>query len=221
MGSPVSELDRGADEAQVEVTLTKPFRLGVHEVTQQQWKAIMGTEPWKDQEKVQQGDRVAATYVNWADANDFCSRLTERERTSGRRTEHEEYRLPTEAEWEFACRAGTQTTYSFGIDSTHLEEYAWGKGELYAREVGLKKPNPFGLYDVHGNVWEWCSDWYVETLPGGKNPTGPREGLGLVCRGAGWNDNAEFSRSGNRSQLVPSKSYSALGFRVVLTSHSP
>ena len=158
MGSPETEPGRRDNEVQHQVTLTKPFLLGVHEVTQGQWQAVMGTTPWKGKEFVKEGDDYPATYVSWHDAVEFCRKLSEKEGL--------EYRLPTEAEWEYACRAGTTTAYSFGDDASELGEYAWYRenarnvGQKYAHTVGQKKPNPWGLYDMHGNVWEWCSDWY-------------------------------------------------------------
>ena len=164
MGSPKDETNRFDDEEQVAVTLTQPFGLGKYEVTQGQWKSVMGTEPWEGQSSVQIGEDNPATYVSWDDATEFCKKLTQRESTG------EEYRLPTEAEWEYACRAGTTTAYSFGDDEKQLGEYAWFNGnaldvdEKYAHAVGLKKPNPWGLHDMHGNVAEWCSDWYDEKL---------------------------------------------------------
>ena len=147
MGSPAGEKDRRDNEAQVSVTLTKPFGLGKYEVTQGQWKSVMGTEPWKGQSDVQADKDCPATYVNWADVTKFCQNLTEIERKSGKLKADEEYRLPTEAEWEYACRAGTTTAFSFGDDESKLGEYAWfeddpeNAGEEYAHKVGLKKPN--------------------------------------------------------------------------------
>ena len=142
------------------VTLTKSFYLGRTEVTQGQWKAVMGTTPWNSEKFVKEGDDYPATNVGWEDAVEFCRKLSEKEGV--------EYRLPTEAEWEYACRAGTTTAYSFGDDESQLGEYAWIEentvdvGEKYAHIVGQKKPNPWGLYDMHGNVFEWCQDWYGE-----------------------------------------------------------
>ena len=133
--------------------LTKPFWLGKTEITQGQFKKVMGTEPWLNQDSVQIGEDNAAS-VSWNDATAFCQRLTDQK--------GESYRLPTEAEWEYACRAGTTTSWSFGDDEEQLGQYAWfrgnASGEQYVHKVGLKKPNPWGLYDMHGNAWEWCSD---------------------------------------------------------------
>jgi formylglycine-generating enzyme len=179
MGSPVGEKNRQDDEEQVAVTLTKSFWLGKTEVTQGQWQAVMSTEPWKGQEFVQTDKNGAATFVSWNDATAFCQRLTDSDHKNGKLPAGEAYRLPTEAQWEYACRAGTQTMWSFGDDDKELGEYAWFDGnaarEQYAHAAGLKKPNPWGLHDMHGNVWEWCSDWYGK-LPGGTDPVGPGKG---------------------------------------------
>ena len=156
MGSPVGEKNRQDDEEQVAVTLTKSFWLGKTEVTQGQWQAVMSTEPWKGQEFVQTDKNGAATFVSWNDATAFCQRLTDSDHKNGKLPAGEAYRLPTEAQWEYACRAGTQTMWSFGDDDKELGEYAWFDGnaarEQYAHAAGLKKPNPWGLHDMHGNV---------------------------------------------------------------------
>ena len=164
--------------AGVAVTLTKPFGLGKTEVTQGQWKKVMGSEPWNGHKHVQADKDYPATWVSLKNATRFCEKLTDLERKSGKLKANEEYRLPTEAEWEYACRAGTTTAYSFGDDEKQLGEYAWfddnTRGEEYAHKVGLKKPNPWGLRDMHGNVWEWCLDWYGDALSGGTDPVGPK-----------------------------------------------
>ena len=219
MGSPKSEMDHQDAEAQVAVTLTKPFELSKTEVTQGQWKSVMDTEPWNGQGNVQADKDCPATFVSYFDAVEFCEKLTELERESGKLKANEEYRLPTEAEWEYACRAGTTTTFSFGDDESKLGKYAWFDGnalnvdEQYAHKVGLKKPNPWGLHDMHGNVWEWCSDWADSTLQGGSDPVGPEEGSYRVLRGGGWGDDPGGCRSAHRHSGVPSLR-GFLGFRV-------
>ena len=215
MGSPEGEEDRGNNEAQVSVTLTQPFELGKYEVTQCQWKSVMGTEPWNGERYVQADKDCPATYVSWDDATKFCQKLTAIERKSGKLKADEEYRLPTEAEWEYACRAGTTTAFSFGDYKKQLADYAWnqlseyawfygnadGAGEKYIHNVGLKNPNPWGLHDMRGNVWEWCSDWYDNELSGGADPVGPEEGSARVIRGGSWQDDQCDCRSARRHRF--------------------
>ena len=200
------------------MTLTKPFLLGVHEVTQGQWQAVMGTTPWKGKKYVKEGDDYPATYVSWNDAVEFCRKLSEKEGL--------EYRLPTEAEWEYACRAGTTTAYSFGDDASELGEYAWYRenawdaGQKYAHTVGQKKPNPWGLYDMHGNVFEWCQDWYGD-YPSGSvtDPTGPASGDSRVLRGGSFSHHSSGVRSANHFDLRPDYRSTNLGFRPARTYH--
>ena len=218
MGSPAGEKGRSPNEEQVAVTLTKSFWLGKTEVTQGQWRQVMSTEPWKGKDKVQIDKNGPASYVSWEEAKAFCDELTELEQDAGKLKVGEPYRLPTEAEWEYACRAGTKPTFSFGDDEKQLGEYAWfagnTAGEQYAHAVGLKKPNPWGLYDMHGNVWEWCSDWYDEKLSGGTDPVGPGRGSFRVDRGGGWWDGPGCCRSAFRDFYDPSNRDCNLGFRV-------
>ena len=219
MGSPAGEKGHMPNEEQVAVTLTKPFALGKTTVTHGQWKQVMGTEPWEGQDYVQADKDCPATSVSFFDADEFCEKLTDLERKAGRLKDAEEYRLPTEAEWEYACRAGTTTAFSFGDDAKQLGEYAWFSGntadEPYAHKVGLKKPNPWGLYDMHGNVWEWCSDWYGDKLPGDADPVGPEGGSGRVFRGGSWGDFPGLCRSAFRCSVAPPFRYHCfLGFRV-------
>ena len=218
MGSPAGEKGHQPDEEQVAVTLTKPFWLGKTEVTQGQWQAVMGTEPWKGQPLVQADKDCPASYVSWNDATDFCQRLTDTDHKNGKLPAGESYRLPTEAEWEYACRARTQTAWSFGNDESQLGEYAWFQGnkknEQYAHKVGMKKPNPWGLYDMHGNVLEWCSDWCGEKLSGGTDPVGPEGGYLRVYRGGNCWSLPGICRSADRSGKVPSIRGPNLGFRV-------
>ena len=159
MGSPESASDRFDNETRHLVKITKPFYLGVYEVTQQQYKTVMGVRPWQDRTSVKEGPDFPAAYVSYDDAVMFCRKLSHQSDA--------EYRLPTEAEWEYACRAGTTTAYSFGDDASKLGQYAWYKrnawdiGEKYAHRVGRKQPNGWGLYDMHGNVFEWCQGWHT------------------------------------------------------------
>jgi len=215
MGSPASEKDRDHAETQHQVTLTKPFHMGRTEVTQGQWKKVMGTEPWKGKSYVQEGDQNAASYISWDDATEFCGRLSQKESKT--------YRLPTEAEWEYACRAGTTTRFHFGDDESRLGEYAWFDGnayykdEKYAHRVAQKLPNPFGLYDMHGNVWEWCSDLYGKypSTPL-RDPRGPSSGSSRVLRGGSWRLVPNDVRCASRYDYTPVVRVSYGGFRAVL-----
>ena len=221
MGSPAGEKYRDKDEEQVSVTISKGFYLGKYSVTQAEFKAVMGTTPWAGNRLVKEGDDYPATYVDWNDAAEFCRKLTARESQAGRLPQGYVYALPTEAQREYACRAGTTTAYSFGDDAGNLRDYAWWSGivgdgnaktEHYAHRVGQKKPNPWGLYDMHGNVWEWCRDFYAEKLPGGTDPL-VETGSSRVGRGGSWNVDVSDCRSANRNRLVPGVRISPLGFR--------
>ena len=214
MGSPDS--DPGAkprEKPQHLVKITKPFYLCVYEVTQQQYEKVMGTRPWQGKRYVQEGHDYPASFVSWHDAVEFCRKLSEKEGV--------EYRLPTEAEWEYACRAGTTRNYSFGDDASKLGQYAWYKkntwnvGEKYAHRVGQKLPNPWGLYDMHGNVWEWCQDCYA---PYGNekdisDPMGPTQGEYRLLRGGSFLDQASIVRSADRNYDQPAIRSGNNGFR--------
>jgi formylglycine-generating enzyme required for sulfatase activity len=214
MGSEDSDSDADVDEKPAHrVTLTQPFLMASTEVTQGQWKSVMGTEPWQGNDYVRVGADYPATFVSWADAVEFCQRLGQQE---GR-----QYRLPTEAEWEYACRGGSRTQYSFGDNRADLDGYGWFSAnardnyERYAHRVGQKRPNPFGLYDMHGNVWEWCSDWYGGYASGSQtNPTGSESGELRVDRGGSWNYEPRRCRSAVRDGDSPT-GRDDLGFRPV------
>ena len=227
MGSPKSEKDRSEDEGQVDVTLTQGFWLGKFELTQAEWKQLMGTEPWKGKRYTKEGPDFPATWVDWNDAIGFCRKLTKQERQAGRLPDDWEYMLPTEAQWERGCRAQTETTFSFGDDESKLDDYAWfaanagAAGENYAHQVGQKKPNPWGLCDMHGNVWEWCRDIYAE-VPGGRDPeVKPDEktrGWGRVFRGGSWFYSSYSCRSAHRYGGLPHNRHCNVGFRPALIS---
>jgi formylglycine-generating enzyme required for sulfatase activity len=236
MGTPKSETQRRKNEDQTGVTLTTGFWLGKYEVTQSEWKQVMKTEPWKGQILVIEGADYPVTPVSWDDATEFCRKLTVRERQAGRLPDEWEYTLPTEAEWEYACRARSVTRFSFGDDASKLGEYAWfftntwDAGEKYLHLVGQKKPNPWGLCDMHGNVWEWCRDFYVGKLPGGRdpevkvNPDEKSRAVFRVVRGGCWLTGAAFSRSGYRSgseQNHRDDRHNFHGFRVALGAVQP
>lgn len=211
------------DESPVDVTLSRGFWLGKFEVTQGEWQQLMGTTPWQGEADVQEGSDYAACFVSWDDAVRFCETWTAVERTAGRLGSAEEFRLPTEAEWEYACRSGAATTYCFGNDDTRLGEFAWFDqnalrvGERYAHWVGQKTANGWAYHDMHGNVWEWCSDAYDSKLAGGRDPTGPSFGASRVHRGGSWHFEAGFCRSAVRRASSPGHRDFNLGFRVAMS----
>ncbi|MEI7855632.1 MAG: SUMF1/EgtB/PvdO family nonheme iron enzyme, partial [Planctomycetota bacterium] len=219
MGSPASEYGRIVNETQHEVTLTKPFYMGKYEVTQEQWEGVMGNNP----SSRAKGPKVPVTDVSWNDCQDFIKKLNEK--TKGG------YRLPTEAEWEYACRAGTTTAYSFGDSLTKSDANTAGTSTIisiltffnhWSKAVGSYKPNAFGLYDMHGNVWEWCENWYGDYLVGEvvgevTDPTGPATGDYRVLRGGSFNAYGSTARSSVRDYGTPSIRVSSLGFRLART----
>jgi formylglycine-generating enzyme required for sulfatase activity len=216
MGSPKTEKDREDNETQHAVTISKSFYMQTTEVTQGQWKAVMGTEPWKGEDDVKEGSNYPATYVSSDEALAYCKKLSEKE--------GKKYRLPTEAEWEYACRAGTKTTWSFGNDEKVLGDYAWYAknayyaDEQYAHQVGLKKPNPFGLFDMHGNVRNWCHDFYGKDYykqSPAKDPTGPASGSFRVLRGGAVANHTRGTCSAVRLRSVAVGSNGDFGFRLV------
>jgi formylglycine-generating enzyme required for sulfatase activity len=230
MGSPASDEDADDDETpQITVRLTRGYWLGQSEVTQGLWESVMGTTPWVehgDTDYYRVGANYPASYVNWDDAVSFCTKLTERERAGGRLPSGWSYQLPTEAEWEYACRAGSRTTYSFGDSIGSLGDYAWFEenakdvGASYAHSVGTKKANDWGLQDMHGNVYEWCSDRYDSdyySASSGRDPRGPQTGSVRVGRGGSWFVSAWFCRAANRYGIDPSSRSSVLGFRLSLS----
>lgn len=237
MGSPKDEKGRfdGDYETQVSVKLTKGFWLGKFEVTQGQWRRVLETTPWKGQRYViREGDNFPVVYVSWKDAMQFCEELTEHERTFGRLPQGWCYTLPTEAQWEYACRAGTTTRFSFGDNEAEIGDYAWygrtdngnAQNESSPHPVGLKKPNQWGFCDMHGNVEELCRDAFVQKRPGGNDPCvtiGPVEsvnfrggGMLRAIRGGSWWDPPSSCRSASRDCTTPGYKASFEGFRVAL-----
>jgi formylglycine-generating enzyme required for sulfatase activity len=224
MGSPTSEEGRVGNETQHDVTISKDYYLGVYEVTQAQYEKMMGKNPSRFQGDNLRGDSLRrdstnhpVEQVSWEDAVDFCKKLSDlpEEKKAGR-----VYRLPTEAEWEYACRAGSKTAYSFGEGSKSLGDYAWfdQNSNRQTHPVGEKKANAWGLYDMHGNVWEWCSDWYGQYPKGAvSDPVGTRDGSPRVFRGGSWYDHFEYCRSARRLGYFPS-GRDDFGLRVALSS---
>jgi formylglycine-generating enzyme len=215
MGSPSSEAYRHDNEVQHQVTLTEGFYLGKHEVTQGQWEQVMGSNP----SYFKGADRPVEN-VSWNDAVEFCKKLTERERLAGRLPAGMAYQLPTEAQWEYACRAGTTTTFSFGENLTSRQaNIRGGPGET--SPVGKYPANALGVHDMHGNVCEWCSDWYGSSPNGAvRDPTGPADGSLRVGRGGSWFGTANLARCADRYGFVPANSNSSLGFRLSLRTVS-
>ncbi|MBN2307758.1 MAG: SUMF1/EgtB/PvdO family nonheme iron enzyme [Candidatus Hydrogenedentes bacterium] len=211
-------LDADADYFQDEhprhrVSISRPFWISACEITKAQWTRVMGTEPWAGQEHTSDDPDSPAVYVSWEDVQAFIARLSA--------VGEGHFRLPTEAEWEWACRAGSDWEYSFGNAHTELGRYAWYLDNTwetagrFARRVAQKAPNRWGLYDTHGNVWEWCRDWYGEyTADAVRDPAGPPAGSGRVVRGGGWNSDAPTCRSAFRMGMQPSSRKAYVGFRL-------
>lgn len=215
MGSSENEYDRHTDELQHNVMLDG-FYLGKYEITQAQWKYVMGNNP-----SYFKGDYLPVENVTWVEVQNFISRLN---KLTGK-----EYRLPTEAEWEYACRAGTKAPFYTGknlltADANYNGEHPYkdfAKGEYKGKtvKVGSYEPNPWGLYDMYGNVWEWCSDWYVRNydVNDNVNPQGPKTGTKRVFRGGSWISRGRYCRSANRFYENSCYRYYNLGFRLAMS----
>ena len=224
MGSPADEPDRSGMENQHVVEITRPFCLGVYPVTQDEYQRVIGTNPSCFAE-AETGDalgtvagRLPVERVSWDDACEFCRRLSElpAEKAAGRH-----YRLPTEAEWEDACRAGTATAFAFGPSLAPTQaNFDCGRAAGIASgttAVGSFPPNAWGLHDMHGNVWEWCADWFSPDYYGrsaSRDPQGPPSGFAHVLRGGGWRSRAAQCRSAARYSATATQRHDAFGFRV-------
>jgi formylglycine-generating enzyme required for sulfatase activity len=277
MGSPESEEGRWEGETQHPVKITYAFQMGKYEVTQKQWREVMGTTIQEQRDKEQRDDGELPSFgerlkklgkaikdnpfgafeeirdtgvwektkslvvgeerwslygegddypmygVNWDEAVEFCARLTEQERLAGRLPVGYAYRLPTEAEWEYACRAGSTTRFANGDTEANLDKIAWDRDNSgnTSHPVGTKLPNAWGLHDMHGNVWEWCLDWYGDyPAAGAVDSFGPAAGIYRVFRGGGWDYTSRHCRSAYRGEDDADR-YNSLGFRVVLAPVRP
>ncbi len=209
MGSPPGETGRGRDETPLRVRISRPFEMSIHEITQDQFEFVMGANPSQFK-----GPSHPVDQVTWEEAVKFCENLTQISRRQG--TEYG-FRLPTEAEWEYACRAGSTTMFSFGDDPSLLGDHAWfiGNSGGTSHPVGQKNPNSWGLYDMHGNVFEWCQDCYYQHRKGGDDPLGPSSGDGRTLRGGAWYNAPRYHRSANRGQNRPKHRDTGYGFRIV------
>jgi len=206
MGSPESEKGRNKEESQHEVTLTSPYYLGKYEVTQEQWESVMANIPSR-----RKGAKLAVTNVSWNDCQEFIKKLNVKTNS--------DYRLPSEAEWEYACRAGTTTAYSFGDNITKSEANIEGGASGVIKAVGSYKPNAFGLYDMHGNAEEWCEDWRAKyPAESVTDPKGPTKGGSRVLRGGFLLEAPVYVRSSRRQGDLPGdRDLGYYGFRLAKT----
>ena len=235
MGSPPTETWRRPDEAQVDVTLSRGFWMAAFETTQGQWQRIAGAFPDKPPSAAfGLGEAVPMYWVDYAQAEGFCRALTERARRASAITANAEFRLPTEAQWEYACRAGTTTATAFGDrvrrgDANYrIDPRLDGDGPPSAGRAtpaGSFRANAWGIHDMYGNVFEWCRDWYHAALPGGVDPDVQVKGepnrdgsYSRVRRGGAWNDDATWCRSAMRLRYEPERNSDHIGFRVVLVA---
>ena len=216
---PMREIQAGqfmrVTDTRQRVTLTRGFWIGTHEVAQREYESVMGSNP-----SFFQGETLPVEKVSFLQAEAFCKALTARDREAGRIPANLIYRLPTEAEWEYACLAGATTAFSFGDADEEAEAHAWSaeNADDKTNRVGEKNPNAWGLHDMHGNVWEWVSDWFAAHPkdPELANPSGPPAGRHRVFKGGGWYHEAKFARSTSRFMMEPGMAINHVGFRVVL-----
>jgi hypothetical protein len=220
MGSPIDEAGRSNDEGpQTEVTISRGFWLGAFTVTQEEWRAVAeDVSSLQPEPSYFRGTRLPVEQISWADCQAWLQALNKLE---AKRLPHGfRYRLPTEAEWEFVCRAGTSSRFHFGNGDGQLGDYAWygGNSRSKIHPVGEKQANAWGFHDMHGNVWEWCEDWYGGPLGGGSvtDPTGPVLGTNRVLRGGSWGMTSFRCRSAYRVWNRPGYRDYTLGFRVGL-----
>ena len=201
--------------ARQRVSITRGFWMGTHEITQREFESVMGSNP-----SFFKGETLPVDKVSFKQAVAFCKALTTGDRKEGRIATNMIYRLPTEAEWEYACLAGATTAFSFGDSEADADAHAWSaeNADDKTNLVGQKKPNANGMYDMHGNVWEWVMDWFAPHPKAEQlvDPSGPPEGEHRVFKGGGWYHEAKFARSTSRFMMEPGMSINFVGFRVAL-----
>ncbi len=205
------------DERPIHNVLIDSFYLSRYPVTQKEWFHVMGTKPWEELKFIKTGDNFPAVNICWYDAKDFIEALNE--------VGEKQFRFPTEAEWEYACRAGAASAFAHGVLKFNLSKYAWyydnafKKGEMYAHEIGQMRANRFGLYDMQGNVYEWCLDWYRRNYYNKSpihNPQGPIYGNYKAVRGGDWARTDYFLRVASRRHYSPHYKDSFVGFRLAM-----
>ena len=231
MGSPSDEPERRPDEKQVEVILTTGFWMAKYETTQGAWKRVAGALPGPLTAQLPEGDDLPVGNVNFAEAESYCRKLSELGWQSGELPRDWEFRLPTEAQWEYACRAGTTTATAFGDKlssrQANFSGVPYNGGEAVtsprvAAKVGSYPANAWGLHDMHGNTFEWCRDWYHPSLPGGIDPDlYSVPGASRVRRGGAWTDHGWPCRSACRLRFEPERRYDHIGFRPVIVQVAP
>lgn len=208
MGSQSSEEGGENERPPHQITISWPFFMGTYTVTQGDWMRLMRTTPWRGVPHVREGDGFPAVNVTWLEAQDYVTRLSDTDKDNL-------YYLPTEEEWEYAARAGTTTKFSFGDDDRDMKFFGWYRDNTYAEEypheVGKKRANPWGLYDMHGNVWEWTDNWYFGSYAAQPRMS-PDE---KVLRGGAWDYRAYGSRSAFRASKPPNRTDATVGFRLI------
>ncbi|WP_099468967.1 formylglycine-generating enzyme family protein [Konateibacter massiliensis] len=206
MGSYEGEGDED-EQSRHKVTITEAFYIGKYEVTQKQWNLVMGDNPSHFE-----GTDNPVDTVSWTDSVAFTEKLSELAQRN--------ITLPTEAQWEYACRSGSDTKWFFGASEESAGEYGWidSNAQGTTHPVGLKKPNPWGVYDMYGNVQEWCLDWYADSYSGtaSKDPQGAKDGASRIIRGGGWGDFPDNARSAYRNASGEEIENDGIGFRCVM-----
>ena len=202
------------------VTITRDFWIGRFEVTQGEFMAVLGRNP----SHFTGNSNRPVEKVTFLDASAYCSALSRSEREAGRLPPEYEYRLPYEAEWEYACRAGATNRFNFGDETSLGDQFAWTaeNSDAMTHPVGMKRPNSWGLYDMHGNVWEWCFDWF-EPYPAAPltDPVGPATSKFKLFKGGGWNQDLPYASASSRFMMSPSNGIHFVGFRVALGPNQP